>query len=209
MALLGLVSIMDIVKVEKHLVALCLFWDMGKNIGLISYTHWQMELRMFNQRSQAHVIYSLWSFLKAHDLFLWLFIWVWNSSPVITVLLSPVTHRPFRICFCLLHKSTTEHFLDHMPYAKAFLIIVFPTSEREVSRTVTCYFRSRVVFAGSCCTCTLITGQPWHMTPHCVVCGSALRSGSHRRWSKRRGTPAQPFYSPGSLPLKTSGLHWQ
>lgn len=96
-----------------------------------------------------------------------------------------------------------------MPYAETFLIIVFPTSECEVSGTVMCYFQSRVVFAGSCCTCTLITGQPWHTTPCCVVCGSALRSGSHRRWSKRWGTPTLPFYSLGSLPLKTSGLHWQ
>lgn len=78
---------------------------------------------MFNQRSQAKVICSLWSFLKTHDLLLWLSIWVWRSSPVITVWLSSMTHRPFRICFCLLHKRT---FLKPYSLRKGLLNNSFP-----------------------------------------------------------------------------------
>lgn len=108
-AFLVSMSITDIVESEEHDLQRSLFWDMGENIGLINYTHWQLGLRMFNQRSQTHVICSLQSFLNPHDLLLWLSVWVWKSSPVITVLLSSVTHCQFWICFCLLHKSTTEH----------------------------------------------------------------------------------------------------
>lgn len=123
---------------------------------------------------------------------------------------SPLWHTVrFGFVFACCIKAPNWTFFKHMPYAKAFLIIVFPTSECAASGTVMRYFQNRVVFAGSCCTCTLITGQPWHTTPCCVVCGPALRSGSHQRWSKRRGTPTRTFYSLGSLPLKTSGLHWQ
>lgn len=122
MSLLSLMYIMDVVETGKQYTICC-------TVSVLGYgqKYWLNKLHSLAWGcfiKEAKLVWFAACEASWNPMICFYGCPVWTSSPVITALLSSVTHCQFWICFCLLHKA----FLKHMHSAKASLIIVFPTS---------------------------------------------------------------------------------